>query len=112
MPDEKALRAAQESPEEQEARRRDKREEGVRAVKRHWHYQALQQVGAEMPRTPPASPRALNKRPYEHAIQQWRKKLAKMCEQAVRRGDISEVYLEQEHERVVIRSTSCPARPS
>ena len=108
---EQQARAARESPEEKEARRRRKRERGVQAVKRHWHYQALQEAGAERPRTPPRSPRALSKRAFERAMQEWRRELSERVQQGVQRGEISEVYIEHVHERVVIRSYSCPGRP-
>ena len=105
-------RAARETPEEQEARRRRKRVTGVRAVKRHWHYQALKEAGAEMPRTPPTSPRVLRKRGFEHAMQEWRRELSERVEQRAQRGDFSEVYLDKEHERIVIRASSWPVTRS
>ena len=105
-------RAARETPEEQEARRPSKRETGVRAVKRHWRYRALQEAGAEMPRTPPTLPRVLMKRGFEHAMQEWRRELSERVEQRAQRGDFSEVYLDKEHERIVIRASSWPVTRS
>ena len=103
-------RAALETPEGALARRRRKREEGVRAVKRSWHYRTLEDLDAARPPTPPTSPRASGKRGFEKAIQEWRKELSEQVQQCVKRGELAEVYLEVVGERVVIRSFSCPAR--
>ena len=92
----KEARAALETPEEAQARRRRKREEGVRAVKRTWHYRTLEDLDAARPPTPPTSPRDFSKRGFEKAVQEWRKELIERVQQHVKRGDLAEVYLEQE----------------